>query len=226
MTWLRWYLFRFSIKRDKKDHQLWHAPRKNIKKSEKALSQADFPKNPVISFSVLRAKKDSHPFGWLAFFICDGRIDTLISPGYEHGERSLLGERPDRRRWRSQGRGASGRGRRGTQAHRRQEHSPGIPTEEIRRTNFCKCPSQRQQIESCRPTIKTTAFAVVFFVSMTFYSEREHIKFHLTPILTPTPCQGWCYFRIGTLSVSEVMTLWQISGNPYYKYKRELKTTA
>lgn len=31
--------------------------KKNIKKSEKALSQADFPKNPVISFSVLRATK-------------------------------------------------------------------------------------------------------------------------------------------------------------------------
>ena len=30
--------------------------KKNNKKSEKALSQADFPKNPVISFSVLRAK--------------------------------------------------------------------------------------------------------------------------------------------------------------------------
>ena len=30
--------------------------KKNIKKSEKALSQADFPENPVISFSVLRAK--------------------------------------------------------------------------------------------------------------------------------------------------------------------------
>lgn len=30
--------------------------KKNIKKSENALSQADFPKNPVISFSVLRAK--------------------------------------------------------------------------------------------------------------------------------------------------------------------------
>ena len=29
--------------------------KKNNKKSEKALSQADFPKNPVISFSVLRA---------------------------------------------------------------------------------------------------------------------------------------------------------------------------
>ena len=29
--------------------------KKNIKKSEKALSQADFPENPVISFSVLRA---------------------------------------------------------------------------------------------------------------------------------------------------------------------------
>ena len=30
--------------------------KKKIKKSEKALSQADFPKNPAISFSVLRAK--------------------------------------------------------------------------------------------------------------------------------------------------------------------------
>ena len=29
--------------------------KKNIKKSEKALSQADFPENPVISFSVLQA---------------------------------------------------------------------------------------------------------------------------------------------------------------------------
>ena len=30
--------------------------KKNIKKSEKALSQADFSEKPVISFSVLRAK--------------------------------------------------------------------------------------------------------------------------------------------------------------------------
>ena len=32
--------------------------KKNNKKSEKALSQADFPKNPVISFSVLRANRE------------------------------------------------------------------------------------------------------------------------------------------------------------------------
>ena len=32
--------------------------KKNNKKSEKALSQADFPKNPVISFSVLRASRE------------------------------------------------------------------------------------------------------------------------------------------------------------------------
>lgn len=31
--------------------------KKNIKKSEKALSQADFSEKPVISFSVLRAIK-------------------------------------------------------------------------------------------------------------------------------------------------------------------------
>ena len=34
--------------------------KKNNKKSEKALSQADFPKNPVISFSVLRAISSVH----------------------------------------------------------------------------------------------------------------------------------------------------------------------
>lgn len=40
-----------------------------IKKPEKALSQADFSKNPVISFSVLRAKqKRNSPSG--CFFFC------------------------------------------------------------------------------------------------------------------------------------------------------------
>lgn len=43
------------MKMDKEDHKPRHAPGKDIKKSEKALSQADFSKNPVISFSVLRA---------------------------------------------------------------------------------------------------------------------------------------------------------------------------
>lgn len=45
------------MKMDKEDHRLLHGAMKNIKKSEKALSQADFFKNPVISFSVLRAIK-------------------------------------------------------------------------------------------------------------------------------------------------------------------------
>ena len=49
------YLFRVSMKMDEEDHKPRQALRKNNKKSEKALSQADFPKNPVISFSVLRA---------------------------------------------------------------------------------------------------------------------------------------------------------------------------
>jgi len=54
------------------------------------LSQADFSKNPVISFSVLRAKKDSHPFGWLSFLFALAEL-VLCSPGYESDERSLLG---------------------------------------------------------------------------------------------------------------------------------------
>ena len=41
---------------------------KNIKKSEKALSQADFPKNPVISFSVLRARFNRQNLRILAVF--------------------------------------------------------------------------------------------------------------------------------------------------------------
>ena len=44
------------MKMDEEDHKPRQALRKNNKKSEKALSQADFPKNPVISFSVLRAR--------------------------------------------------------------------------------------------------------------------------------------------------------------------------
>jgi hypothetical protein len=33
----------------------------------------------------------------------------------------------------------------------------------------------------------TTHLGGVFFDFMTFSSEMKHIKFHLTPILTPTP---------------------------------------
>ncbi len=74
---------------------------KNIKKSEKALSQADFPKNSVISFSVQLAKKDSHPFGWLSFLFASVEL-VLCSPGYETGERSSLGKRGERRLWREE----------------------------------------------------------------------------------------------------------------------------
>ena len=44
--------------------------KKNIKKSENALSQADFPKNPVISFSVLRATKSPEILRFQDFFLC------------------------------------------------------------------------------------------------------------------------------------------------------------
>lgn len=54
------------MKMDEEDHKPRQALRKNNKKSEKALSQADFPKNPVISFSVLRAKTDT-------------AVDTIVS---------------------------------------------------------------------------------------------------------------------------------------------------
>ena len=55
------------MKMDEEDHKPRQALRKNNKKSEKALSQADFPKNPVISFSVLRAiLKDGL---WAVFFV-------------------------------------------------------------------------------------------------------------------------------------------------------------
>ena len=54
------------MKMDEEDHKLRQALRKNNKKSEKALSQADFPKNPVISFSVLRDKTDT-------------AVDTIVS---------------------------------------------------------------------------------------------------------------------------------------------------
>ena len=43
--------------------------KKNIKKSEKALSQADFPENPVIFFSVLRAKIPLEIFGFQEVFL-------------------------------------------------------------------------------------------------------------------------------------------------------------
>lgn len=43
--------------------------KKNNKKSEKALSQADFPKNPVISFSVLRAKTRKSRCESICFFV-------------------------------------------------------------------------------------------------------------------------------------------------------------
>ena len=49
------------------------------KKSEKALSQADFSKNPVISFSVLRAIYE------LSF------MTVLFLSGYEHYKRCSLG---------------------------------------------------------------------------------------------------------------------------------------
>ena len=52
-------LISFSV-RDGKDKKYlrpqWSKAKKNITKSEKALSQAVFPENTVISFSVLRAK--------------------------------------------------------------------------------------------------------------------------------------------------------------------------
>ena len=56
------------MKMDEEDHKPRQALRKNNKKSEKALSQADFPKNPVISFSVLLANEKSNCSLQLLFF--------------------------------------------------------------------------------------------------------------------------------------------------------------
>ena len=74
------------MKMDEEDHKPRQALRKNNKKSEKALSQADFPKNPVISFSVLRAsisnrkryrfEKPRNHNGFWAFSYPDFQVQT------------------------------------------------------------------------------------------------------------------------------------------------------
>ncbi len=46
-------------------------------------------------------KKDSHPFGWLSFLFTSAEL-ALYAPGYESDERSSLGERGERRRWREE----------------------------------------------------------------------------------------------------------------------------
>ena len=48
------------MKMDIEEHKQLQAPRGDNKKPEKALSQADFSKNPVISFSVQRAISSIH----------------------------------------------------------------------------------------------------------------------------------------------------------------------
>ena len=49
-----------------------------------------------------RTKKDSQPFGWLSFLSAAAEL-VLCAPGYETDERSSLGKRADRRRWREKG---------------------------------------------------------------------------------------------------------------------------
>lgn len=67
------------MKMDEEDHKPRQALRKNNKKSEKALSQADFPQNPVISFSVLRATNRRISFEiWR--FSCHYRIAASTLP--------------------------------------------------------------------------------------------------------------------------------------------------
>jgi len=96
------------------------------------LSQADFPKNPVISFSVLRAKKDSQPFGWLSFLSAAAEL-LLHTLGYEADERSSLGERADRRRGRGEG------GERVAAVGKKQARFAG--------RSFCRAPQQGRYAE-------------------------------------------------------------------------------
>lgn len=55
------------MKMDIEEHKQLQTPREDNKKSEKALSQAFFSKKPVISFSVLRARK-KQVFNLLFYF--------------------------------------------------------------------------------------------------------------------------------------------------------------
>ena len=61
------YLFRFAPQKEKASQPSLSRYRYFIKKAEKALLQSAFSKNPVISFSVLRAKK-SIPHGVLFLY--------------------------------------------------------------------------------------------------------------------------------------------------------------
>ena len=68
------YLFRFAPQKEKASQPSLSRYRYFIKKAEKALLQSAFSKNPVISFSVLRAMASvlNQPESWmgtLAFFV-------------------------------------------------------------------------------------------------------------------------------------------------------------
>jgi len=104
------------------------------------------------SSPVSATKKDSQPLGWLSFLFALAEL-VMLPPGYETDERSSLGERGERRRWREERPervAAVGEGRR----HSCRGHSPGTATGEIRRTILCRCSSQRQKSSPVSATKK------------------------------------------------------------------------
>ena len=74
----------------------------------------------------------------------------MISPGYETGERSSLGERADRRRWRMQGgERVAGVGERRSRSVGKE--STGHPNRVDTQNRFLQMSVTKTKIESCLP---------------------------------------------------------------------------